>query len=68
MNGMGGCDMEFEGDNALLVAGMCGNHVMATTDEAHKPNRDQMKEQMTNGTKEEQEKWFLWFKGLWDAK
>jgi hypothetical protein len=47
---------------------MCGKHVMTTTDEAHKPNRDQMQEQMTNGTKEDQEKWFAWFQGLWDAK
>ncbi len=62
---MGGpCDMEFEGETMQEVAGKGGEHIKSTTDEAHKPMRDQM----NNGTKEDQDKWFAWFKGLWDAK
>lgn len=62
---MGGpCDSEFEGENMMEVAGKGGEHIKSTTDEAHRPMRDQM----ANGTKEDQTKWFAWFKGLWDAK
>jgi predicted small metal-binding protein len=68
MNGVGGCDMEFEGDSPIEVAGKCGQHVASSTDEAHKPNRDQMQDQMVNGTKEDREKWFEWFQSEWDKK
>ena len=68
MNNEGGCDMEFSGDSPAEVAGKCGQHVMSSVDEAHKLNRDQMKEQMAHGTKEDKEKWFKWFQGLWDSK
>lgn len=62
---MGGpCDMEFEGETMHEVAGMGGKHIMGTTDETHKTVRDMM----ANSKKEDQEKWFAWFKGLWDAK
>lgn len=62
---MGGpCDEEFEGETMHDVAGMGGKHIMSSTDEAHAPMRDIM----ANSKKEDQEKWFEWFKGLWDAK
>jgi len=64
MNNEGGCDMEFKGDDMMGVAGQCGQHLMVTTDEAHKPMRDQM----ANGTEEDKAKWFEWFKGEWDKK
>lgn len=68
MNNEGGCDMEFAGNNPHEVAGKCGQHVMASTDEAHKPMRDKMQNQIANGTKEDQAKWFDWFQGEWDKK
>ena len=62
---MGGpCDETFEGADMHAMAGLGGKHIMSTTDEAHKPMRDQM----ANGTKEEQKKWFEWFKTVWDKK
>ena len=62
---MGGtCDMEFTGENMQEVASKGGQHLMTTTDEGHKPMRDQME----NGTKEDQAKWFEWFQGEWDKK
>ena len=62
---MGGpCDMEFEGETMMEVAGEGGEHIKVTTDEAHKPMRDQM----VNGTEQGKKEWFAWFKGLWDAK
>ena len=62
---MGGpCDAEFEGETMQEVAGKGGEHIMKSTDEAHKVVRDQM----VSGTPEGKEKWFAWFKGLWDAK
>ena len=42
MNNEGGCDVEFKGDEMMSVAGQCGQHVMTTTDEEHKPMRDKM--------------------------
>jgi hypothetical protein len=68
MNNEGGCDMEFTGTGPMEVAGQCGQHVMGTTDEAHKPMRDKMADQMANGTKEDQAKWFAWFQEEWDKK
>ena len=69
MNNEGGCDMEFTGDDMMGVAGQCGKHVMTTTDEAHKPMRDKMSHTMASEhSKEEQAKWFEWFKGEWDKK
>ncbi len=64
MGGEGGCDMEFVGGNMREVAGTCGQHVMSSTDEAHKPMRDTM----ANSKKEDQAKWFEWFQGEWDKK
>ena len=68
MNNEGGCSLEFMGDNPHEVAGKCGQHVMASTDEAHKPMRDKMRDQMAHGTKEDQAKWFEWFGREWDKK
>lgn len=68
MNNEGGCDMEFKGDDMMDVAGQCGKHVMTTTDDAHKPMRDKMANQMANGTEGDKVKWFEWFKGEWDKK
>jgi hypothetical protein len=68
MNNEGGCDREFKGDDMMGVAGQCGQHVMTTTDEGHKPMRDKMANQMANGTEEDKAKWFEWFKGEWDKK
>ena len=65
MNNEGGCDMEFTGDDMMKVAGACGQHVMATTDDAHKPMRDMM---ANNHSEEEKKKWFEWFAGEWDKK
>ncbi len=69
MDNKGGCDMEFSGDEMMKVAGACGQHVMQSTDEAHKPMRDMMTTTMSSpNAKEEQAKWFTWFQGLWDSK
>lgn len=69
MNNEGGCDIEFKGDDMMKVAGACGEHVANTTDEAHKPMRDMMATTMSSpNAKEEQAKWFQWFKGEWDKK
>jgi len=64
MNDEGGCDIEFMGNDMHGVAGECGKHVMTSTDEAHKPMRDMM----AHAKKEDQAKWFEWFKGEWDKK
>jgi hypothetical protein len=68
MNNEGGCDMEFTGDNALDVAGQCGQHVATSTDELHEPMRDKMANQMAHGTEEDKKKWFEWFQGEWNKK
>lgn len=60
--------MEFSGDSAMEVAGKCGQHVASSTDEAHKPMRDQMTQQMAGATEEDKQKWFAWFQGEWDKK
>jgi hypothetical protein len=65
MDNKGGCDREFKGDDMMDVAGQCGQHVAGSTDEAHKPMRDMM---AAAHSKEEQAKWFEWFKGEWDKK
>lgn len=69
MNNEGGCGVEFSGDDMMKVAGACGQHVMTTTDPEHKPMRDKMATTMADANaKEEQAKWFAWFKGEWDKK
>lgn len=69
MNNEGGCEMEFSGDDMMAVAGQCGAHVGATTDDMHKPMRDMMANTMESpNAKEEQAKWFAWFKSEWDKK
>jgi hypothetical protein len=66
MNGQGGCDMEFSGENAMDVATQCSKHIVSSTDEAHKPMRDMMSD--PNHTEEDRKKWFAWFQGEWDKK
>ena len=66
MNNEGGCDLEFSGETSMEVASQCGKHIAGTTDDLHKPMRDMMSN--PNHTKEDQAKWFEWFKGEWDKK
>ncbi len=62
---MGGpCDKIFKGTTAEEVANMGGQHIMSSTDEAHKP----MREQMAKSSEEDKNKWLVWFKGEWDKK
>ncbi len=60
----GACDVEFEGTMDEVMK-MGGEHLMSTTDEAHKPMRDDMTD---TSKKEDQAKWIEWFKGVFDAK
>ena len=63
--GMGGvCDKMFEGETFKEVGEKGGQHIMNATDEAHKPIQEQMK----NSSKEDEQKWWDWFKGEWDKK
>jgi len=66
MNGQGGCDMAFSGENPMDVASACSKHISGSTDEAHKPMRDMMAD--PNHTEEDRKKWFAWFRGEWDKK
>ncbi len=62
---MGGpCNMAFKGVTAEEVGKKGGEHIMVSTDEAHKSIR----EQMVTSSKAEQDKWWVWFKGEWDKK
>jgi len=62
---MGGpCDEEFTGETAKEVGEKGGQHVMSSTDDAHKPMRDQM----TGSSEEEKNKWWAWFDGEWTKK
>lgn len=62
---MGGlCDEIFEGETAEEVGEKGGQHVMGSTDEAHKP----MREQMMHSSEEEKNKWWAWFKEEWEKK
>ena len=62
---MGGpCDTEFEGETMQEVADMGGAHIMGSTDELHKP----MKDQMMQSSEEDKQKWMEWFQGEWDKK
>lgn len=59
----GACDEEFEGTMEEVVQ-MGAKHLMSTTDEDHRPMRDQM----SNGKEEDKPKWMEWFKGVFDSK
>ena len=62
---MGGpCDAIIEGETMEEVAKKGGDHIQSTTDEAHAS----LREQMATGTPEDKNKWFSWFKGVWDQK
>lgn len=59
-----GCDFVLEGEKAMDIAMKSHAHVSATTDEAHKP----MREQMTKPNEEGKKKWWAWFNAEWDKK
>ena len=62
---MGGpCDEAFEGSAAEEVGNKGGQHIMSSTDDAHKP----MREQMAKSSEEDKNKWWTWFNGEWDKK
>ncbi len=62
---MGGpCDEVFSGTTHKEVGDKGGKHIMTSTDEAHKPIR----EQLAKSSEEEKNKWWTWFKGEWDKK
>lgn len=62
---MGGpCDEAFDAETMEEVAGMGGKHIMASTDDEHEP----MRKMMAEAKPEDKEKWFGWFKGVWDSK
>jgi cell fate regulator YaaT (PSP1 superfamily) len=62
---MGGpCDEVFEGETAKEVGDKGGEHIMSSTDELHKP----MKDQMSVSTEEDKQKWWNWFEGEWNKK
>lgn len=62
---MGGpCDMVFEGETFNEIGEKGGAHIMSSTDDAHKP----MREQMTHSSEEDKNKWWDWFKGEWNKK
>jgi len=62
---MGGpCDEVLAGTTYKEVGEKGGQHIMTSTDEAHKP----LREQMAKSSKEDQNKWWDWFKGEWDKK
>ena len=44
----GTCDIEFKGETMEEVAGKGGQHIMTTTDEGHKPMKDQMQNRNNN--------------------
>lgn len=69
MNNMGGCEMEFKGDDMMKVANDCATHIMESTDGEHKPMKDMMETTMSGpDAEEEKTKWFKWFKDQWDNK
>ncbi len=43
---------------------MGGKHIMSSTDEAHKP----MREQMAKSSEEDKNRWWTWFNGEWEKK
>lgn len=62
---MGGpCDEIFKGATSEEVGNMGGQHIMSSTDEAHK----QIREQMSKSSEEDKNKWWSWFKGEWNKK
>ena len=62
---MGGvCDEVFEGETFKEVGESGGQHIMGTSDDAHKS----LREQMANLTEENAQKWWDWFSEEWDKK
>jgi len=63
---MGGpCEEVHEGATAIDIAKQNFAHVMATTDKAHEPMREQMTKPGKGPSKEE---WWAWFNREWDKK
>ncbi|MFH1769648.1 MAG: hypothetical protein ABH833_03205 [Parcubacteria group bacterium] len=62
---MGGpCDEVFEGRSIDEVGNKGGQHIMTSTDELHKP----MREQMAKSSREDKNKWWDEFNETWDKK
>ena len=62
---MGGpCDFVIEGNTIEEVAQKGADHVKLMSDHEHQKIAESMKSE----SKEEIEKWFAWFKGVWDQK
>jgi len=63
---MGGpCEEVHEGPTAIDIAKQNFAHVMATTDKAHEPMREQMTKPGKGPSKEE---WWAWFNREWNKK
>ena len=60
----GGCEEVFSGTTAEEVVKKGGQHIMTSTDEAHK----QVRERMAKNTEEDNKKWKKWFDGEWEKK
>jgi len=61
---MGGpCEEAFGGETAQEVADKGGKHIMDSTDDAHKP----MKDQMSASSEEDKNKWMADFQTKFDA-
>ncbi len=63
MGGPSTCTEKFTGTVTETVE-MGAKHLMSTTDEDHKPMRDQM----TNGKEEDKAGWMQWWNGVFDSK
>ncbi len=62
---MGGpCEEVFEGETFKEVGEKGGQHIMSSTDEAHKS----LREQMAQSNEDEKQKWWDWFKEEWEKK
>jgi len=60
----GPCEELFEGTTLEEVGNKGGEHIMKSTDDAHKA----LREQMAQSSEEEKQKWWDWLKGEWDKK
>ena len=66
-----GCDEVYEGETGMDIAMLHHGHVMATTDEAHEPLRNQMSQQGKGDEQQneaDRKKWWDWFNGEWEKK
>ncbi len=62
---MGGpCEEMFEGESAQEIGKKGGEHIMSSTDQAHK----EMREQMAASSEDDKKKWWSWFNEEWAKK